>query len=278
MNTTTGQYWDMTASAFRGCSHASAGCDNCWAEKMAWRHAHNPLTRKLYKGLTARGKWNGKTRYNPGWWNPLLKIREPKVIFFNGMGDMFHEANRPEDIQNCLVRMDMVRQHVFIVATKRPAVAAYHLRIASHHLDNLILLASVEDQKTLEERGRFIAACKPHVAAVGLSAEPLLGQISLLDAGRLNPRGDGLGYESDLDWIVVGGETGPGARPMMQRDFTQLCFSAAGAKIPLWLKQIGVSHLGRTLARGQQFNGVPEALMKRLEWARALQAKFWGKK
>lgn len=273
MNTENGQYWEITDSAFRGCRKVSAGCDNCWAEKMAWRHAHNPKTQGLYKGLVSAGKWTGSTRYDAAWFPRLMDKKKGKVVFFNGMGDLFHEANKPSDIQKCLTRIDMCRQHLFIVATKRPAVALYHLRIGGHNIQNLGLLASVENQAALVDRVRFIAGCKPHVLFTGLSCEPLLGPLDFPAAGAGWEDGKPGKILGALDWIVVGGESAGkmSTRYMTVKDFSDLAHTAAAAGIPLWLKQFGGpvgKFSGRTLKDGQQFNGLPPALKYWQIWGR----------
>ena len=89
----SGKYWDITRTAIRGCSHASRGCDHCWAERMAWRLAHNP-NKKIsdkYAGLVWRDGWNGDTWHDDIWDMGLPK--KGKRILFNCMGDLFHKAN-----------------------------------------------------------------------------------------------------------------------------------------------------------------------------------------
>ena len=261
MNLNKGQFWDITANAFRGCSKMGPGCDNCWALRMAWRHAHNPKTKDIYKSLVyvkvtteegahgegvlkAAPEWAGRTHYDCTWAAPLRVMRKRKRVFLNGMGDMFHEANKPADIQHCLDAIAATPQHLFIVATKRPAIALYHLRISNRKIKNLILLTSTEDQQAWDTRARYVIECKPHVAAVGAIAEPLLG---LIDAPQLEK----------LDWLIVGGETGPGARQGPTSSIRYLCSDAHYAKVPFFFKQYGPPAKGRSL-EGVWHNGGPE--------------------
>jgi len=255
MNLNKGEFWDITANAFRGCSKVSAGCDNCWALRMAWRHAHNPKTKPQYKHLVqAVGRddlhvypvWSGQTSYDLLWAAPLRAMRKRKRVFLNGMGDMFHEANLPADIQHCLAMIKSCPQHLFIVATKRPAVALYHLRMAEWQIPNLILLTSTEDQAAWDQRVPYIADCKPHVAAVGAICEPLLGPI--FEPTNLQA----------LDWLLVGGETGPGARYMDAVWNHTLLQLATANSVPYFFKQWGGPRGRRRYTFMQTWDGGPK--------------------
>lgn len=261
----SGEFWDTTANAFRGCSHASPGCDNCWALRMAWRHAHNPKTKNLYAGLVDRQPichreaaadgvqqvkevvpcWTGQTRYDVAWGAPLATMRKRQRVFLNGMGDMFHQANKPSEIQHALAVIKMLQQHLFIVITKRPATALYHLRISNYKLDNLILMASAENQDAWNERAKYIVECKPSVAAVGMNCEPLLGPIF--------PKPE----IQDMDWLIAGGETGNRARFMHPRWVGELAHTAHSYNVPFWFKQWGKTARGRTVG-GEEHNGAPK--------------------
>lgn len=246
MNLNKGEFWDITANAFRGCRKISTGCNNCWALRMAWRHAHNPKTSQQYTGLvdnsgvttlgshmqkygmfTGRAPaWTGKTSYDVTWAAPLRVMKKRKRVFLNGMGDMFHEANYPSDVQHCLQMIRSCPQHLFIVATKRPATALYHLRISNEFHNNLILLTSTEDQKAWDTRLPYVIDCKENTAAVGAICEPLVGPIN---PTRINK----------LDWVLVGGETGPGARYMDGKWNIEIMSAAQNASVPYFFKQWG---------------------------------------
>lgn len=284
MNLHKGEFWDVTENAFRGCSHASRGCDNCWALRMAWRHAHNPKTKAQYAPLVTRplarypgrGRaikdgtaptkmefirtgggdrpckyyevqppaWTGKTTYDPAWAAKLRAMKKRKRVFLNGMGDMFHEANKPADIQHCLDTISGTPQHLFIVATKRPAIALYHLRIVDVRvIPNLILLTSTEDQLAWDTRLPYLIDCKPYVAAVGAIAEPLL---DLIDLRRLH----------EIDWLIAGGETGHGARSVTAAAFRYFRNDCEFYKVPYFFKQYGGRFPGRGI-EGYTCNGGP---------------------
>lgn len=202
------KYWDITRTAFRGCRHVSAGCDHCWAERFAWRLANNPKMAGKYDGLVTAAGWTGKTRYDRNWAAGLPT--KGKKILFNCMGDLFHEANHPGDIQHCLDVMKIWSQHTFIVPTKRPMLAFYHVNTFSRHMGNMVLLASVEDQASADDRLPWVLRCKYQVKLVGASMEPLLGHINFTNE-----------IIGQLGWVIVGKETGPQARKMW--DFTSWC-------------------------------------------------------
>ncbi len=237
------KYWDITRTAFRGCRHVSAGCDHCWAERFAWRLANNPNPRvsRQYSGLVTATGWTGKTRYNLYW--TLDLPNKGKKILFNCMGDLFHEANKPEDIQDCLDKMQEYSKHTFIVPTKRPAVAFYHLKTFNRHIENMVLLASVEDQATADERLPWALRCHDHVKLVGASVEPLLGPVDLSEYIEHPLYGEP--REDILKWIIIGPETGPGARPNSPQNYwnwywgiTRLCVAN---NLPLFEKCGGVN-------------------------------------
>lgn len=266
MSAKNGEFWDITANAFRGCSPVSAGCDNCWAVRMAWRHIHNPTTGGVYAGLVERQQilhraalpgeavtqsrevvpgWTGQTRYNTAWAAPLAVMASRQRVFLNGMGDFFHEANRPGDIQHALEQIKRLTQHLFIVITKRPTVAQYNLKVHNWQIPNMILLASAEDQATWNERLLYVTNCRPHVAAVGINCEPLLGPII-----------PGL-HLKDIDWLIAGGEAGPHARFVNPRWVGELAHEADLAGVPFWFKQWGKTARGRVVG-GEERNGAPE--------------------
>lgn len=230
------KYWDITRTAIHGCSHVSAGCDNCWAARMAWRLAHNPKMEGLYKGLVDAGRWTGVTRYNSGWDKGLPKVG--KKILFNCMGDLFHEANPPGQIQAVLDTLKKWPQHTFITPTKRPATALYHFQAFNRMAENMVLLASVEDQAAADERIPWMLQCRPFVRKIGLSIEPLLGKIDLWGARYKTEGGfcSAFAWGKGVSWVIVGAETGPGARPADTTDVLKIYRECQAAKVPVYLK------------------------------------------
>jgi protein gp37 len=246
MNLNKGEFWDTTETAFRGCSHASPGCEHCWAERFAWRHVNNPKTKALYDGLATASGWTGETRYNPNWWVRLSEVRKPQRVFFNGMGDLFHSNNNPAAIRDCLARISKMPQHLFIAPTKRPEIAALHIALTGkHQIPNLILLTSVEDQDNADKRIPYIIQCRPYGAAVGAICEPLLGHIEI---GH---------HLAGLDWVLAGGENGHQARFMHPFAAGKIASDCEIAHVPFFFKQWGRQQRGRLLG-GDEHNGGPK--------------------
>lgn len=257
MSGKTGIEWtDSTWNPVVGCSAVSPGCAHCYAERMAHRLHHLPE----YEGLTvlrdSGPRWTGEVRCLPERLEEPLRRRKPTMYFVNSMSDLFHE-DVPDDF--ILSVMNTIRAahengHTFQVLTKR----AERMRdfISRLQFDNagsgrmylqdkglnrqglpisfapvmrqLWLGFSAEDQKRFDERW---AAFKGTPAAVVMvSLEPLLGPIVL--------PGDFLELGSRA-WVIAGGESGPGARPMhpnWARDIRDQC---TAAKVPFFFKQWG---------------------------------------
>jgi len=267
------EWCDATWNPVRGCSMISDGCTNCYAMRQAARMAG---TGGAYEGLvTARGPvWSGKVRVVPEkLWEPLRWTR-PRRVFVNSMSDLFHTGVPFEFIAAVFGVMAAAETHTFQVLTKRPIWARSWFRWieeqaggamchaawealcaeANHHplgdrgplhtaycadpegpwpLPNVWLGVSVEDQHTADVRIptlHEIPAVKRFI-----SAEPLLGPVDLTHLGLEN-----------LSWVIVGGESGPRARPMdlkWARDIRAQCEEAG---VPFFFKQAG----GRTASKG----------------------------
>ena len=223
--------------------------------------------------------WNGEVRFNEQWLDQPLAWKRQRRIFVCAHGDLFHDAVRDEWIDDVFAVMAAAEWHTFQVLTKRPArmreyladeervyricAAAHKLKDAGHAigkigwsmlgedgqwpLPNVWLGVSVEDQARADER---IPILLDTPAAVRwISAEPLLGPVNLRRL-RIAPDHhtmiDGLGGyalerggRTNLDWVVVGGESGAGARPMHPNWARALRDQCAGAGVPFLFKQWG---------------------------------------
>lgn len=125
MGAKTGISWtDSTWGPIRGCSRVSAGCQSCYAERIAARFGGtDPRTGKQmpYAGLTDRhGRWNGRVSLVEEHLTDPLRWKKPRRIFVNSMSDLFHENVRDEWIDQIFAVMALASQHKFQVLTKRP--------------------------------------------------------------------------------------------------------------------------------------------------------------
>ena len=216
----------------RGCAIVSKGCTNCYAMRQAHRTNHPG---GAYEGLTQLTKggpvWTGHARTVPQLLDQPLRWRRPRRIFVNSMSDLFHDDVDVVFIASVLGIASACPQHTFQVLTKRPArmleilqseefLDAYESSQAMHtHAEipwpppNVWLGVSVEDQATADERIPLLL--QTPAAVRWISAEPLLGPISFEGCWvpYKNPAIH-VNWLEAINWVVVGGESGPGARPM----------------------------------------------------------------
>jgi protein gp37 len=259
------EWTDATWSPLVGCTHVSDGCDHCYAATLAGgRLKHLPL----YADLTEYGKFNGKVKMLPERLTMPLRWRKPRRIFVNSMSDLFHEGVSDDFIAHVFAIAVAAPEHTFQILTKRHARMRSLLsspdhaeRVAAHlarlwqvprvaplrgPVPNVHLGVSVEDQQWADIR---IPALLDTPAAVRwISAEPLLGPIEVRRylSGRLaNWEAElldapiGTTTDDGLDWVVVGGESGRGARPMHPSWARSLRDQCAAAGVPFLFKQWG---------------------------------------
>jgi protein gp37 len=233
------EWTDATWNFIVGCTKVSPGCDNCYAERDV-------------------NRWNGDGAFDTVVLKPEklelpLRWRRPRRVFVNSLSDLFHEAVPDELIAKAFAVMDATPQHTYQILTKRHArmralLSSWEFlaliddaRVAltpgagDFHwpLPNVWLGVSVEDQKWADIR---IPALIDTPAAVRfLSCEPLLGAVSL--TATSNAWG---GYFIDrLDWVIVGGESGPSAR-WMDPDWARLLRDECGDHdVAFFMKQAG---------------------------------------
>lgn len=272
MSEKTGIEWtDATWNPIRGCSRVSEGCRNCYAETVANRFKGPG---QPYEGLIARGgQWNGNIRVVDSLMDQPLRWKNSRRIFVNSMSDLFHESVPDEAIARVFQVMYFAERHTFQVLTKRPQRMLEFLRRCgnggghgwiTHNgepvesyggtgivvgvekrwpLPNVWLGVSVEDQSTADERIRLLL--QTPAAVRWISAEPLLGPVDLYRGGwsflgaLRPPKGNTGGWEKGLDWVVVGGESGPGARPMHSEWARSLRDQCQAFGVPFFFKQWG---------------------------------------
>src|SRR5208283_3588695 len=198
------EWTDATWNPVAGCSIISAGCTNCYAMEMAKRLQLMGVEK--YDGLTRRnGKrtiWNGIVREDRVALDIPLRWKKPKKIFVNSMSDLFHEGVPDDYIAKVGRVMLAANWHTYQVLTKRAdrmaALLQGKLRKAAQAA-HIWWGVSVENRQHGLPRVAKLRAAKP--AAAFLSVEPLLE-----DLGKVDLRG--------IQWVIVGGESGPGARPI----------------------------------------------------------------
>jgi len=285
------EWTEKTWNPVVGCSHASPGCDHCYAERMARRQVH--MGTAHYAGTVGDSGWTGQTAIAPDsiFFKPL-HWKKPRRIFVCSMGDLFHESVDFDTIDRVFAVMALCPQHTFQCLTKRaermkeyvcwrsvePDMANRYDRgqkidgsgyIENHicgftgcrwPLPNVWLGVTAENQGMADKRIPILLDTPAAVRFV--SCEPMLGAIDLDRSigGTLWIGGQrgcaGTHRHRDcphphhhhdnrckpgLDWVIAGGESGPGARPMRPdwiRDLRDQC-KAAG--VPFLFKQWGDS-------------------------------------
>lgn len=189
---TTIEWTDATWNPVTGCTKISAGCDQCYAERFAER----------FRGTSGHPFEMGfDLTLRPERVDQLLRWREPRMIFVNSMSDLFHKDVPNEFIARVCDTMERAHWHIFQVLTKRSSIMReflsrrYRSSCGPRHM---WFGVSVEDG-TKKSRIRHLQ--ETPAGGRFLSIEPLIGQFGKLDL-------------SGIDWVIVGGESGPRARPM----------------------------------------------------------------
>jgi protein gp37 len=247
----TGPTWNPVT----GCDRVSEGCDNCYALSLAKRlkAMGNPRYQRDGDPRTS-GPGFGLTLHNDKLDEPL-GIRRPNAIFVNSMSDLFHDQVPDAFVARVFETMGTASHHIFQILTKRPGrMASIVKRIQPDPLPNVWLGTSVENQKWADVRIPLLL--KTPAAVRFLSCEPLLGPVDL--SQYLNR----IEYETDdarptinrpaLHWVIVGGESGHGFRPLDLDWARTIRDQATAAGVALFFKQVG----GRTSkAGGKELDG-----------------------
>ena len=186
------EWTDATWNPVTGCSKISRGCDNCYAERFSER----------FRGVPDHPFSSGfDLTLRPERIQQPLNWRKPRMIFVNSMSDLFHKDVPREFIDKVFDTMERADWHVFQLLTKRSSLMLKYLgnRYAKGRGPRHIWCGvSIEDEQA---RSRLSHLQKAPASVRFLSLEPLLGPLAHLDL-------------TGIDWVIVGGESGPGARPM----------------------------------------------------------------
>lgn len=303
------EWTEFNWNPLSGCSRKSAGCENCYAEKMTKRLAAMGLEK--YQGLlNEQGRFNGVIKFSENDLLAPLKRKKPTTYFVNSMSDLFHEKVKDEWLDKAFAVMALTPQHTYQILTKRPErmreyltnaakwpdlhtrfhetakhLVGYHapVRRAINREDlplkNVWLGVSVEDQKTADERIPLLL--ETPAAVHWLSMEPLLEHIDLehirwtdedaeirLDArtGEVwcensdSPSAYSNDSEARIEWAVIGGESGPGARPCNIAWIRSIVGQCKGAGVPVFYKQGGSSNACQHSKKGGCYDCFPADL------------------
>jgi len=256
------EWTDATWNPVRGCTKISPGCKHCYAETFAER----------FRGVKGHPYEQGfDLRLVPEKLGEPLRWRTPKMIFVNSMSDLFHDAVPEEYVEVVAKVMMSAKWHTYQVLTKRSERLRKLLNSTLGFAANQPHIwwgVSVEDREYGLPRVEDLRGAKAAVRF--LSVEPLLE-----DLGKLNLDG--------LAWVIVGGESGPGARPMKEEWVVSVRDQCRRAKVPFFFKQWGgfrKSTSGRKL-EGRTYDEFPRrvrnpvlAVDECLSLAAAFEAPF----
>lgn len=267
VSTSSIEWTDMTWNPVTGCSKVSQGCKHCYAERQ-W-----PRMRAMVEAYKGRAFTDVKC--HPERLHQPLRIATPKKIFVNSMSDLFHEDVPFEFIASVFAVMSVTTRHTYQVLTKRPSRMREFFewamnghgpdhfnasdRISDHwpkHVEwkgydncgpafpyqNIWLGISIENQETANDRIPYLL--QTPAAVRWISAEPLIGPIDFYKASNHWHKN---GYTpwrntsvlSGIDWIVIGGESGPQARPIHPQWAHQILDQSIPANVARFFKQWG---------------------------------------
>lgn len=255
---TTGEGWNPVS----GCTKVSTGCAHCYAEAFAHRQM---------------GPWKGRAFCEVRCHEDRLTIplhwRSPRTVFVNSMGDLFHEAVPDTFIDRVFAVMSLCPQHMFVVLTKRPERMQEYVAHRDRKnliearwpllgesdkdlrwwpLPNVILGVSVEDQPTADQRLPVLVCIGEQGWRTLTSIEPLLAPIDIspwLYSGYTEPP-----QTDRIGWILIGGESGPHARPCDVAWIRAIVRQCRRAGCACFVKQLGA------------YPRVEPARLRRWEW------------
>ncbi len=231
------EWTDATWNPVTGCTKIGPGCANCYAERFAerWRGIEG---HPYEQGFDLR-LWPSRLGQPATW-------KKPRMIFVNSMSDLFHKKVDREHIDKIFDAMEAADWHVYQVLTKRSSLMRNYIRRRygrAHVPTHIWLGVSVED---MAHKGRIEHLRQINSEARFISFEPLLGPIGKVDL-------------SGIAWTIVGGESGPRARPMAPSWATELRDSCEAAGVAFFFKQWGGARpkSGGRLLEGEEWNGFP---------------------
>jgi len=238
MATNTQIEWtDATWNPVTGCSKITAGCDNCYAERFSER----------FRGVPDHAFENGfDLTLRPARLKHPLSWRQPRRIFVNSMSDLFHKDVPREFIDQVFDTMDAANWHTFQVLTKRSSLLKRYLEKRypnSKAPSHIWLGVSVEDKQNAVRIKHLQAA---HATVKFISFEPLIGPVGNVDL-------------TGIHWAILGGESGPRARPMAEEWALDIRDQCRAQKVAFFFKQWGGIRpkTGGRKLKGREWNQYP---------------------
>lgn len=237
-SSTTIEWTDATWNPVTGCTKISVGCENCYAARFSER----------FRGVAGHPFETGfDLTLRPERVHQPLAWKQPRMIFVNSMSDLFHKDIQRNYISAVFDTMEAADWHIFQVLTKRSSLlqkfinSRYKERVAPRHM---WFGVSVENEQATS---RISHLQKSNAGTRFLSIEPLIAPV-----GRLDLAG--------IDWVIVGGESGPRARSMEREWVIDIRNQCLKARVPFFFKQWGgrSPKTGGRLLDGKEWNQFPK--------------------
>lgn len=228
------EWTEATWNPVTGCDKVSPGCKNCYAARLAVR-------------LKAMGQENYRNGFEVTLQPQMLSLpltwKRGRKIFVNSMSDLFHEDIPAEYIQRVFAVMNQTPQHTYQILTKRPQ-RLLELDPVLAWADHIWMGVSVESEAYC---GRIDLLRRTRARVKFLSVEPLIGRIV------------GMNLEG-IDWVIVGGESGPGARPVQEAWVAEIRDQCLAADVRFFFKQWGGVRKHRTgrVLEGRTWDELPQ--------------------
>lgn len=231
------EWTDATWNPVTGCTKIGPGCDNCYAERFAER----------WRGVVGHPYEQGfELRIWPSRLGQPAEWKKPRMIFVNSMSDLFHKGIDRTHLNMVFDAMEATDRHVYQVLTKRSSLMRDYVRarykggpVPTHiwlgvSVENAAHKGRIEHLRQINSEARFI------------SFEPLLGSIGDVDL-------------KGIAWAIVGGESGPRARPMKPSWATELRIACERFSVAFFFKQWGGARpkSGGRVLDGEEWNGFP---------------------
>lgn len=230
------EWTESTWNPVTGCTKVSVGCEHCYAERLA----------KRLQAMGNRNYANGfRVTLHDHMLSVPLKWRTPRMVFVNSMSDLFHEEVPFDFIERVFDVMRRASHHVFQILTKRTERLA-ELAPKFDWPENVWMGVTIEHADYIDRIDRLRGT---PARTKFLSLEPLLGPVPELDL-------------TGIDWVIVGGESGPSARPMRPEWATGVRDRCLASGVPFFFKQWGGRNKKKAgrLLEGRTWDEMPEAV------------------